>query len=82
MKRMQAACILQTLVFSQKPDAGLTPEAALELDRQEVEACRIRLEKSGVRHQIVSVTEEADGSITLRVCKQLNSKVDVAEYFA
>lgn len=81
MKRIQAACILQTLVFSQKPEAGLTPEAALALNRQDVENYRVRLERTGVRHQITDVQEAADGSITLRVRKQLNGKADVDEYF-
>lgn len=82
MKRIKAGCILQTLVFSQKAEAMLSPEEALGLNRAEAENYRARLKRDGVRHQITGVTEEPDGSIILRVRKQLNAKADVAEYFA
>lgn len=36
MKRVKAACIYQTLVFSQKPEAGYTHEQALRLNRDEI----------------------------------------------
>jgi len=81
MKRIKAASILQTLVFSQKEDAGFTPAQALELNRAEVEHYKATLCKSGARHQINEVTEQPDGSIIVRVRKQYNSKADVDEYF-
>jgi len=81
MKRIKAACILQTLVFSQKPEAGFTPAEALALNREEADQYRARLVRTGTRHQIDGVTEEPDGSVILRVRKQLNAKADVAEYF-
>lgn len=81
MKRIKAACILQTLVFSQKPDAGLTPEQALSLNRAEAESYCTRLERDGVRHQITDMVEQPDGSVIVRVRKQYNGKADVEEYF-
>lgn len=81
MKRIKAACILQTLVFTQKESAGLTPEAALEMNRREAAKYRQRLERDGVRHQITAVEEEPDGAVVLHVRKQLNGVADVAEYF-
>lgn len=36
MKRVKAACILQTLVFSQKDDCGLTHEQQLKVNHDEV----------------------------------------------
>lgn len=81
MKRIKAACILQTLVFSQKPEPGLTAEQALAMSRAEAEKYRARLTRDGVRHQITAVEEQPDGSVLLRVRKQLNGKADVDEYF-
>lgn len=81
MKRIKAACILQTLVFSQKEDAGLTPEQALVCSREEVENYRRGLVRTGSRHQITEVTERQDGSIVVRVRKQYNGKAETEEYF-
>ena len=36
MKRVKAACILQTLVFAQKDDCGLTHEQQLKVNHDEV----------------------------------------------
>lgn len=82
MKRIKAACIMQTLVFSQKMVDGMTAQAALELSREEVEKYRTRLKRDGVRHRITDVQEQPDGSIVLRVRRQLNGVADVDEYFA
>lgn len=82
MKRVKAACILQTLVFMQKEDCGLSKTAILETNRREVENYKKTLERTRTRYQIVSEEEQVDGSIIVRVRKQYNDKADVAEYFA
>ena len=81
MKRVKAACIYQTLVFSQKPEAGCTPEQALRLNRSEIEHYRQTMERTRTRYQITGEEEEADGSVILHVRKQYNDKADVSEYF-
>ncbi len=81
MKRVKAACIYQTLVFSQKPEAGCTWEQALRLNRAEVEHYRQTLERTRTRYRIIGEEEEADGSVILRVRRQYNDKADVDEYF-
>ena len=81
MKRVKAACIDQTLVFSQKPEAGCTREQALRLNRAEVEHYRQTLERTRTRYRITGEEEEADGSVILHVRKQYNDKADVDEYF-
>ncbi len=82
MKRVKAACILQTLVFSQKEDCGLSHDAILTQNRMEVKRYQQTLERTRTRYQIVSQEEQEDGSIVLRVRKQYNEKADVSEYFA
>ena len=81
MKRVQAGAILQTLLFSQKEEAGLSPEQALKLNQAEVEHYQRTLERSHIRYQITDAAEQPDGSILVHVRKQYNAKADVTEYF-
>ena len=81
MKRVKAACILQTLVFAQNEDCGLSRKSILESNRREFEHYKQTLEQAHTRHQIVSCDEQEDGSLIVRVRKQYNDKADVSEYF-
>ncbi|MBQ7761880.1 MAG: hypothetical protein IJ400_07475 [Clostridia bacterium] len=81
MKRVKSGCILQTLVFMQKQEYGLSLETQLKYNREELEKYKKELEKNKTRYQILSVTEQDDASIVVRVRKQLNDKTDVSEYF-
>lgn len=81
MKRVKSACILQTLVFSQKDDIGLSRETILKLNRDELEKYKKTMERTRTRYQILDETEEADGSLVIHVRKQYNDKADVSEYF-
>lgn len=81
MKRVKAACILQTLVFSQKPEIGLEKDHALKLNHQEFEHYKATLERTGTRYQIIDTAEQEDGALIVRVRKQYNDKADVSEYF-
>lgn len=81
MKRVKAGCILQTLVFSQKPDCGLTLDQQLALNREEAASYRSKMECSGVRCQISASEDQFDGSVIVRVRKQYNAKADVSGYF-
>ena len=81
MKRVKAGCILQTLVFSQKEDCGFSKESQRRYNREEVEKYKKDLEKNRTRYQIVSVEEQDDASIVVRVRKRLNEKTAVGEYF-
>ena len=81
MKRVKAGCILQTLVFSQKEDCGFSKESQRRYNREEVEKYKKDLEKNRTRYQIVSVEEQDDASIVVRVRKHLNEKTAVGEYF-
>lgn len=81
MKRVKAACILQTLVFSQKPELGYSKEGALKANKEEIEHYKMTLERAKTRYQIVNTVEEDDGSIVIHVKKHYNDKTDVSEYF-
>lgn len=81
MKRVKAACILQTLVFAQKPEMGYSKERALKINQEEIEHYKNTLERAKTRYQIVDTVEQEDGSIVVHVRKQYNDKADVTEYF-
>lgn len=71
MKRVKAACICQTLHFMLKEDVG--HDYAVKLVKQEVEQYKKTLERNRTQYKIVDETEQADGSIMLKVIKQYNS---------
>ena len=82
MKRVKAACILQTLIFSQKPEMGYPKERAVRINHEEIERYKAALERAKTRYQIVSEEEQEDGSVVVRVKKQYSDKADVSEYFS
>lgn len=81
MKRVKAACILQTLVFAQKPEMGYSKDRALAINKEEIERYKATLERAKTRYQIVDTVEQEDGSIVVHVRKQYNDKADVSKYF-
>ena len=81
VKRVKAACILQTLVFSQKEDCGMTREQQSKVNHDDVNRYKALMDKSRIRYQITEETDQSDGSVIVRVCKQYNEKADVSEYF-
>ena len=81
MKRIQAASIFQTLLFSQKPEMEYTNEQALEINRQEVAQYKAHMAKMRTRYQITESQELENGSILLKVRKQYNNVISVDEYF-
>ena len=66
MKRIQAACIMQTLVFSQKEELGLSREKALSLNQAEFQHYKDAMEKTRTRYQIQDVQEREDGAILVQ----------------
>ena len=49
MKRVKAACILQTLVFAQKPEMGYSKDRALRINKEEIEHYKATLERAKTR---------------------------------
>lgn len=81
MKRVKAGCILQTLVFSQKPEMGYSKERALKLNHEEFDHYKATLERGRTRYQIDETVEQEDGALIVRVRKQYQDKTDVSECF-
>lgn len=81
MKRVKAACILQTLIFCQKDDSPLPKQEQLNQNWQEVASYKKELDAKHTRYQIDEECEQPDGSVLLRIRKQYNAQNDVGDYF-
>ena len=76
MKRVKAACILQTLVFAQKDDCGLTHEQQLKVNHDEVSRYKAMMDRSRTRYQITEETEQSDGSGLVRSKNEVGELAD------
>lgn len=70
MKRIQSACICQTLHFMLKDE--LPREEALKQLTQEVKHYKDTLDRNRVQYRILEETPQEDGSIIVKVIKQYN----------
>lgn len=77
MKRVKAACITQTICFSNHD--GETTEYAKKMIVQEYEKYKAQLEKSRTKYKILSEHKDDDGSIIIEIKKQYNTS-PVGEY--
>lgn len=71
MKRIQSACICQTLHFQLKEDE--VKEVAVKKVQQEVAAYKSSLVSSRTQHRIISEETRPDGSVIVKIIKQYNS---------
>lgn len=71
MRRVEAACICQTLHFTQK-SAGAHDDIS-SLVKQEVEHYKKGLERNRVQYKIVEELDLPDGSTVIKIIKQYNS---------
>ena len=78
MKRVKAACLLQTLQFSPKDDT-LGYDLALKSVQDEVAHYKAQLERNRTAYKIEEETIQPDGSVIIKIRKQYNA-VKVGEY--
>lgn len=71
MKRVKAACIMQTLHFLLKED--ISHDDAVKLVGEEVKKYKDQLDKNKVRYQILSEETQTDGSVIIEIKKQYNT---------
>lgn len=71
MKRIQSACICQTLHFQLKED--LPHDYAVRQVQEEVEQYKKTLDKNRTKYKIVEEVPQPDGSIVVKVIKQYNT---------
>ena len=71
MKRIQSACICQTLHFQLKE--GVVKDYAMRAVQEEVANYKSGLERNHTKYKIVEQTEQPDGSIIVKIIKQYNA---------
>ena len=71
MKRVQSACLLETIHFQIKRDLGRN--AAAESLREEMARYFRKLEKIYTRFQVTGKEHLSDGSVVLHIKKQFQS---------
>ena len=79
MKRVQAACICQTLHFILKED--LEHSYAAKLVREEVEQYKKKLDQKQTKYRLVEETVQDDDSIIVKIIKQYNES-PVGDYLS
>jgi len=77
MKRIKAACLLQTIHFQLKDGQGRTE--AVRAVKDEVEHYKASLERSRTKYRILEEQEQPDGSVVLKIRKQYNN-YDYGDY--
>lgn len=77
MKRVLAACFLQTLHFQLKEE--MPHDEAVRMVRLEVERYKEALDRKHMKYRIDSEVEQSDGSVILKIRKQ-NLAQPVGEY--
>lgn len=77
MKRVKAACLLQTLHFQLKED--MDHDLAVKAVQDEVAHYKAQLERNRTAFRIDEETVQPDGSILIRIRKQYNA-VSTGDY--
>ncbi len=70
MKRIQAACICQTVHFLLKED--ISHDLAVHQVQEEAAQYKRTLERNRTKHKILEETTQPDGSVIIRIIKQYN----------
>ena len=71
MKRIQSACLIQTLHFQLKE--GVPHEQAVAGVREEYAQYKTRLERNHTHYRIMREEPQDDGSIVIEIRKQYNN---------
>lgn len=80
MKRIQSACIMQTIAFRQKDGSGLSRETMLKMNREELMRYKTRLDGNRTRYKIDEEADQPDGSVIVRIRKEYSGTADVGSY--
>ena len=72
MRRIQAACLEQTVHFQLKE--GVSPELARQQVRQEYEFYKAQMDRRRTQYRIIQETEQPDGSLVIQIKKQNNTQ--------
>ena len=80
MKRIQSACIMQTIAFRQKDGSDLSRETMLKMNREELMRYKTQLDRNRTRYKIDEEADQPDGSVIVRIRKEYSGTADVGSY--
>jgi hypothetical protein len=72
MKRINAACLEQTIHFQLKD--GISAELAKQQVRQEYESYKAQMDRHKTQYKIIEETAQPDGSLIVKIKKQNNAQ--------
>lgn len=72
MKRINAACLEQTIHFQLKD--GISSELAKQQVRQEYESYKGQMDRHKTQYKIIEETAQPDGSLIVKIKKQNNAQ--------
>ena len=78
MKRIRAACLLQTVCF--QPKDSYPSAFNREQVQKEYEAYKAMMDRHGIKYKILEESTQNDGSIIVKLKKQNNSQ-PLGDYF-
>ena len=81
MNKIQAACIYQTIEFSQPAGLRMSRAMVLKANKEELAQFIKNLENLHVRYQITEQKELVDGSIVIKLRKHQDYVTPVTGYF-
>jgi len=81
MNKIQAACIYQTIEFSQPSGLRMSRDMVLKANKKELAQFVKNLETLHVRYQITSEKEMPDGSIVIKLRKHQDYVTPITGYF-
>lgn len=79
MKRIKAACLMQTVLFMPKDDS-LPAEVNRVQTQREYEAYREMMKRNGTQFKILEELPQSNGSLIIKLKKQ-NNQQPVGTYF-
>ena len=80
MKRIQSACIMQTIAFRQKDGSGLSRETMLKMNREELLRYKTQFDRNRTRYKIDEEADQPDGSVIVRIRKEYSGTANVGSY--
>ena len=78
MKRIKAACLLQTICFL--PKDGFPSEYSKQQVQKDYETYKSTMDRRGTKYKILEEHVQADGSIIVKLKKQ-NNQQPIGDYF-
>lgn len=78
MKRIQSACLNQTIHFQSKDD--MPRETVVRDVKAEYESYKKQLDRKNTKYRIIDEQTQDDGSIIVKLKKQIN-QYNVGDYF-